>query len=194
VRKWIFGLGNPEKKYFFSRHNAGFLAIDELSRVWKVPIDKSGFMSLYGVKEGRTDIFLIKPLTYMNHSGECVLRFVREFRIKNEDILVVHDDMDLPLGVMRFKRKDGSGGHKGIDSIIQYLNSGEFNRLRIGIGRPPEGVDPVDYVLGNFGKDEKELLKKTFKLLPVAVEVWIKDGIEEAMNCFNNINLYKEIC
>jgi PTH1 family peptidyl-tRNA hydrolase len=193
VKKWIFGLGNPEKKYFLSRHNVGFMCIDELSKIWKVPINKNGFMSFYGVKEGSPQIFLIKPLTYMNHSGECVERFVKEFRIEKGDILIIHDDMDLPLGVMRFKRKNGSGGHKGVESIIQHLNSKEFNRLRIGIGRPPSGVDPVDYVLGNFTKEEIEVLNRTLKLLPVAVEVWVKEGIEEAMNSFNNINLYREI-
>jgi len=193
VKKWIFGLGNPEKKYFLSRHNAGYMSIDELSRTWKVSVNKNGFMSLYGVKEGIPEIFLIKPLTYMNHSGECVERFVREFGVKTSEILVIHDDMDLPLGVLRFKKKNGSGGHKGVESIIQHLNSTEFNRLRIGIGRPPPGVDPVEYVLGNFTKEEREILNRTFKLLPVAVEVWVKEGIEEAMNLFNNINLYREI-
>lgn len=193
MKKWIFGLGNPEKKYLFSRHNVGFISIDELSKIWKIPINKNGFMSLYGIRKEIPEVYLIKPLTYMNHSGECIERFVKEFRIKNEEILIIHDDMDLPLGIMRFKRKDGSGGHKGVESIIQHLNSGEFNRLRIGIGRPPVGTDPIDYVLENFDRKGMEVLKKLLKLLPVAVDVWIKDGIEEAMNCFNNINLYKEI-
>ncbi len=191
MKKWVFGLGNPEKKYILSRHNIGFISVDELSKTWKVPINQEGFLSLYGVREGNPEVFLIKPLTYMNHSGECVERFVREFRIKNEDILVIHDDMDLPLGAMRFKRKNGSGGHKGIESIIQHLDSGGFNRLRIGIGRPPDGVDAIDYVLANFEEKEMDLLKRVLKLLPAAVDVWVKEGIEEAMNCFNNLNLYK---
>lgn len=190
MKKWIFGLGNPEKRYAFSRHNAGFIAIDELAKKWNVEIKEKKFLGIFGVKKGKPEVFLVKPLTYMNHSGECVKRFAEEFDIKIENILIIHDDMDIPLGTMRFKRKNGSGGHKGIESIIQNLGRVDFNRLRLGIGRPPPGVDPVDYVLEKFSEEEGKKFMNVLKLLPLAVEIWITHGISEAMNSFNNTKLY----
>lgn len=192
MSKCIFGLGNPEGKYSGTRHNAGFMAIDRIANYWNVKLNKKGYHAIYGTKVDK-DVYLVKPLTYMNNSGKCVAEFIRGGITSLSDVLIIHDDMDIPLGRMKFKRRDGDGGHKGIRSIIEELGTGEFSRLRLGIGKPPSQVDPTEYVLSEFTEKEFEVFSEVLSLVPSAVEVWCNKGIDEAMNLYNNPEIYKNI-
>lgn len=192
MSKCIFGLGNPEQKYYATRHNAGFMAIDCIARHWDIKLDKRGYNAVYGIKVNK-NIYLVKPLTYMNRSGECVAEFVRNGLTTHSNMLIIHDDMDIPLGVMRFKKKNGDGGHKGVRSVIEKIGTGTFSRLRLGIGKPSANVDPTDYVLSDFTEDELVIFSKVLSLIPEAVERWLDKGIEDAMNAYNDPKIYKEV-
>lgn len=185
----IVGLGNPGPRHLFSRHNVGFCLLDYLSRRKKIPTIKFVDCAVCGCGViGGKDVILARPLTYMNRSGLSVSRLVERYGIEGSRLLVVYDDMDLELGRLRLRPAGGSGGHRGLDSVVNCLGMTEFNRLRIGIGRPPRGMDPADYVLSKFSKAEEKFLQE--EVLPKAaeaVEVYLADGIETAMNKFNNI-------
>ncbi|HUU50056.1 MAG TPA: aminoacyl-tRNA hydrolase [Nitrospinota bacterium] len=165
----IVGLGNPGAQYEITRHNIGFLIIDELALKYKIALDKKGYYSIYGRgKIAEKDVMLVKPVTYMNLSGGAVHSLVKNCSSSLKDLLIIHDDIDIPLGNIRKKTKGGDAGHKGIRSIIQYLESGTFSRLRIGVGRPEKGEDASDY-----------LLEPIFdKYLPIYTEI-IKKSADE---------------
>jgi len=183
--KIIVGLGNPGKEYKNTRHNIGFMALEELTSRYPVEKQDSKFDAIIGhirIKANR--VLLVKPLTYMNLSGNSVQAIVHWHKLNLEDLMVVYDDMDLPLGTLRIRAEGGSGGHKGMKSIIDRLASSEFARTRIGIGRPADR-DAVDWVLGRFAGEEKEQAENSIKCAADALEKWVGSGIVEAMNAYN---------
>ena len=184
----IFGLGNPGNKYEQTRHNVGFHAIDVLARKNNIKLNKVKHRGLCGegFLEG-TDkrILLVKPQTYMNSSGECVLSVVEWYKLDLSQILVVYDDADLPAGWLRLRREGSSGSHNGMKSIIYQLIDDGFPRVRIGIGKQPEHMDLADYVLSRFYDDEIEAMDKAVLLAADACEGIIKFGMDRAMNMFN---------
>lgn len=192
--KCIIGLGNPGPKYAYTRHNAGYMVVDEIARLHGSVFRESGFSMLSSMQitsEG-TDVcaLLIKPLTYMNLSGVAVAQVVREHQLSPGELLVIHDDMDLPFGKIRFKRSGSSGGHRGIESIIAHLGSNEFARLKIGIGRPEPGVDPAEYVLQPFS--ETSAINRLLRLSAEAALYALRHGLDQAMNRYNGASLSEE--
>jgi len=182
MKRWlIVGLGNPGREYALSRHNIGFLVIDLLKERWGIKL-RPWRESLLGEGEG---ILLAKPLTFMNRSGEAVEGLQREWGIPIERILIVHDDIDLPFGRLRIKRKGGAGGHRGVESIILLLGRDDFPRLKIGIGRPPPQQEVTDYVLGRFSEEEYKTLPSLLERAKDAIYTIISEGLEQAMNLFN---------
>jgi len=182
----VVGLGNPGKHYHLSRHNAGFMVIDKIAEKTGVSVEKKGFISLYGkgLIENK-EVILAKPQTYMNLSGEAVLEFVEFFKIPVEKTIVIHDDLYLTPGTLRIKRGGGSGGHKGISSIMGALGSGDFIRIRIGIGKSAQKWHATDYVLSPFEDHEKETVEGAMERAVDAVCVVVDKGVESAMNIFN---------
>ena len=183
--KIIAGLGNPGVRYQWTRHNVGFQALDRLAELKRIVIATRRFKSIYG--RGRIDsqeVLLVKPHTFMNLSGEAVKRVVDFFGASPEDLIVVHDDLDLPLGKLRFKQKGGDGGHQGIRSIVETLGSNTFLRLKIGIGRPPEGRDPADYVLEVLDKSERGDFDHVASWAAESLVILLLEGLPKAMSRF----------
>lgn len=185
--KVIVGLGNPGKKYEPTKHNVGFWAVDQLSDRWNVPFQKEKWHSQVaeGMVQGEK-VILLKPLTYMNLSGEAVGAVVRFFQLEWEDLLVIYDDMDIPLGQLRLRQKGSAGGHNGIKSIIEHLGTKQFNRIKIGIDRPPARMSVVDHVLSPFSEDDHVLAADAAINAAKATESWLTDGFLIAMNKFNS--------
>jgi PTH1 family peptidyl-tRNA hydrolase len=183
--KIIVGLGNPGVQYRMSRHNIGFQILDRLAQISHLSIHTKRFKSLYG--KGSIDsqqVVLTKPITFMNRSGEAVKKTTDFFQLGVEDLVVVHDDLDLPFGRLRFKRRGGDGGHQGVRSIIESLGENNFLRLKVGIGRPPEGMDPAEYVLEAFDKTEQSRLDQVVSQGAESLRVMLLEGLEMAMNQF----------
>lgn len=184
--KIIIGLGNPGRKYAHTRHNAGFLAVDELADRLHITIAQKKHHSL--VAKSRIDAveaILAKPQTYMNESGRAVSAIFRDAYAAISDLVVIHDELDLPPGTVRLKIGGGHGGHNGLRSLIEYLGSPDFIRVRIGIGRPAPGMDSADYVLGPFAADERKLASEAFAKAADAVFCVVQEGPHRAMNMFN---------
>lgn len=184
--KLIVGLGNPGKKYEFTKHNVGFEIIDLLHD--EISAGKSGRQNLSLVSKGLLEaekLILAKPQTFMNSSGAAVASLMSEYNVSLEDLCVIYDDLDLDLGVLRIRSKGSAGGHKGMKSIIGSLGSQLFPRLRIGIGQPPGRMDAIDYVLRKFSKKQREQLEHVEHMAVDAVKTMILDGAESAMNRFN---------
>lgn len=184
--KVIVGLGNPGREYDRTRHNIGFMIIDELAEHLMISLDKTKFNGIYGVGTVKGEkVILLKPLTYMNLSGESLKPLMSYYDVSPEDILVIYDDLDLPSGKVRLRTKGSAGGHNGIKSIVQHLKTQEFNRIRVGIDRPTNGMKISDYVLGKFTNEEmvdmKEAIDKSIK----ASEDWIHTPFLEVMNRYN---------
>lgn len=186
--KLIVGLGNPGPKYEATRHNAGFLAVDALAETLGVSFGASKYRcELAELRHPAHDkVFLLKPQTFMNLSGESAGSFAAFYKIAPADVLAVYDDLDLPPGRLRFATKGGAGGHNGVKSLIQAFGTPEFPRLKIGIGRPlhPDH-EVVDYVLQKFPKEERECFDKTLKLAVEALQLYLERGVAEAMNAYN---------
>ncbi|MGE5620667.1 MAG: aminoacyl-tRNA hydrolase [Sphingomonadaceae bacterium] len=183
--KLVIGLGNPGSRYAATRHNVGFMALDRLARKHGASITKrqcNALTALATVSGQR--VCLAKPQTYMNLSGESVACLARFYRIAPEDILVIYDDRDLPVGKLRLRERGSAGGHRGMQSIIATLGTSDFPRLRIGIGRPSE-MDAVDHVLGQFSAEERSVMDEALDRAVEAVEVALGEGLEAAMNRFN---------
>ena len=183
--KIIVGLGNPGVQYRMSRHNIGFQILDRLAQISHLSIRTKRFQSLYG--KGSIDtqqVILAKPITFMNRSGEAVKKATDFFQLGVEDLVVVHDDLDLPFGRLRFKRRGGDGGHQGVRSIIESLGENKFLRLKVGVGRPPEGMDPAEYVLEAFDKMEQSRLDQVLSQGAESLRVMLLEGLERAMNQF----------
>jgi len=183
--KLIVGLGNPGIPYRMTRHNIGFQVVDRLAKINHIPIRTKRFKSLYGT--GWIDsqqVVLVKPMTFMNRSGEAVKKAADFFCLRMEDLVVVHDDLDLPVGRLRFKQRGGDGGHQGVRSIIERMGENNFLRLKVGIGRPPQGVDPAEYVLETFDKVELSHLDQILSQAAESLRVMLLEGLEKAMNRF----------
>jgi len=199
----IVGLGNPGKEYLHTRHNLGFRVVDALSNQWGIKLTRHKCLSLIGEKKlssiscrktfKRTSdalskslslqtIVLAKTLTFVNGSGEAVKSLSDWLKIKREEILVICDDFNLQKGKLRLKKDGSSGGHKGLESIIESLSSREFPRLRLGIGRPEEDFEPAEYVLEKFSEEEESLVDEMIGRACQAVETIITEGIEAAMS------------
>lgn len=184
----IVGLGNIGTKYDHTRHNVGFDVIDFISKEYNININRQKFKGTYG--EGiiaDEKVILLKPSTYMNLSGESVREVVNFYKISNKNIIVIHDDISLPLGKLRIRQKGSAGGHNGIKNIISNLNTDEFARIKVGVGQP--NVDLVSYVLGKFNKEETEHIQKVFKIAADATHCIINEDIVEAMNEFNGLDI-----
>ncbi|KYG58637.1 aminoacyl-tRNA hydrolase [Planococcus maritimus] len=184
--KMIIGLGNPGKPYEETRHNIGFQVIDQLASEWNAPLTQSKFKGMYSVvhrPEGK--VMLVKPLTYMNLSGECIGPLMDYYNVDLEDIVVIYDDLDLPTGQLRLRQKGSAGGHNGIKSLIQHLGTQQFNRMRIGISRPPQGMKVPDYVLAKFGSEERPLMQEAVEKSADACNYWLSKPFNEVMNEYN---------
>ncbi len=185
--KLVAGLGNPGPRYAQSRHNIGFAVVDELARRWAAELSRYDrhFEGLVGAAAaaGQT-VLLLKPATYMNESGRSVAAVWRFYKLAAEDILVVHDDLDLPVGQLRLRAAGSSGGHKGMDDVLRHLGTDTVPRLRIGIGKVRRDVT-VEYVLSRFEPEERPVMEATVGRAADAVECWLTRGVAAAMNEFN---------
>jgi PTH1 family peptidyl-tRNA hydrolase len=185
----VVGLGNPEPKYDRTRHNIGFAAIDAIARVWHVSLsERRQFQGCLGehVWQGHK-IWLLKPLTYMNRSGQSIRAVVDWFKLSPAAVLVIYDDMDLPVGRIRLRQSGSAGGQNGMKSAIAHLGTEQFPRLRIGIGRPKPATDEsISHVLGRFAPNEESAIAQVLDLVVQAVETSVRQGVEQAMNLYNN--------
>ncbi len=192
--KLVVGLGNPGREYEETRHNAGFLVLDYLAREEGLTFTRSKFQALLarGSIAG-TDVLLVKPLTYMNLSGLAVAGLLRWYKLDSRhDLLVVSDDLDLPLGRLRVRMRGSHGGQRGLLSIIKELGSAEFTRLRLGIGRPGESEDAKEHVLSTFDPQEEPMLDEVILAAADAVRTWLSQGPIETMNRFNGFDARPE--
>ncbi|MBN2981225.1 aminoacyl-tRNA hydrolase [Cohnella algarum] len=184
--KWIVGLGNPGSEYEATRHNAGFMVIDELARRWQTNVGQSKCKALIGeARVGGTKVALLKPMTYMNLSGESVRAFMDYYKARLEDAIIVYDDLDTETGRIRLRYQGSAGGHNGIKSIIQHTGTQTFNRVRMGISRPQPGFRIVDYVLSPFAKAEQPDVRKMVEEASDAIEYSLAHPFEETMAKFN---------
>jgi len=182
----ILGLGNPGEEYRFTRHNMGFVVVDRLARTHGIPLEKRKFNVLFGRgKVGSQSVILAKPMNYMNRSGPAARDLAFFFKIGIQEVLVIHDDIDLVFGQIKIKEKGGNGGHNGVKSLIEALGSGEFTRLRVGIGRPQTRQGVKAYVLARFDAQQKTLLEDVVSNVQDAVETILFKGVPEAMNRFH---------
>lgn len=191
--KLIVGLGNPGRGYAHNRHNVGFVCLNHFARTQGIRFDRKQGKARIGTGEvAGSKVLLARPQTYMNLSGQSVSRLMKKFNINLNDLLVIHDDLDLPLGKIRLRHGSSSGGHKGIDSIISSLGSQDFTRLRVGIGRPTtEGLAPtseadiIAYVLSNFTSEEKQIVVQVIPRAGEAIYCLLSQGLAVAMNKYN---------
>lgn len=184
--KLIVGLGNPGKQYANTRHNVGFEVISELSNRLNIPLDQTKFHGVYGIGHYKGEkVILLKPLTYMNLSGESIGAVMDYYDIDLENLLVIYDDLDLPVGKIRLRQKGSAGGHNGIKSTVAHMGSQQFNRIRIGIDRPLNGRSVPDYVLGNFHKEEQPIVLEAVRRSAEACEAWLERPFLQVMNEFN---------
>ncbi len=182
----IVGLGNPGKNYINTRHNIGYMVIDEFARNKNIKIDNKKFNSLYAkVKIDGNDLILVKPETYMNLSGEAIIKFINFYKIDKNDILIVYDDMDLNIGKYRLRSKGSSAGHNGIKNIILNLNTENFKRLKIGISKDKE-IDTKNYVLSKFKNEQLEQLKPVLEITNKILEDFIEKDFDTLMNKYNH--------
>jgi PTH1 family peptidyl-tRNA hydrolase len=184
--KLFVGLGNPGKEYEQTRHNVGFMVVDELAKRWNTSFQATKFrgMMASAIISGEK-VALCKPLTYMNLSGECVRPLMDYYDIDVDDVIVIYDDLDLPPGKIRLRMKGSSGGHNGIKSLIHHLGTQEFKRIRIGIGRPDNGQKVTDYVLGRFAKEESSAVTEAVLRAADACEKAVTTPFLQVMNEFN---------
>jgi PTH1 family peptidyl-tRNA hydrolase len=211
--KAIVGLGNPGPRYQQTRHNAGWMVVDRLAARWPCGrAEKTGNAEVRRCTVDGETVLLVKPLTYMNESGRAIRPLIERDRLRPEEILVIYDDMDLALGRIRVRPQGSSGGHGGIKSIQEHLaqlsrrtSAGSaapetdgagpraaapapaFPRIKVGIGRPPPGMDPIDFVLAGFTPEELAIVGPALALAADAAECWLREGIEVAMNRFNGL-------
>lgn len=183
--KIVVGLGNPGQEYSATRHNIGFMVIDKLAERWAVTSWRDRYNAEVAEYRGEETVLLVKPQTFMNLSGRAVVPLAAFYKVAYEDIIVIYDDLDLPAGRLRLRLKGGSGGHRGIESLLYESGKDDFSRVRIGIGRPPEGWETANYVLGRFTVEEMPLISQALGQAADAVDCIIKDGFTKAMNQFN---------
>lgn len=182
----IIGLGNPGKKYEHTRHNAGFDAIDFLSKRHNISVTKIKHKSLIGEgRIGAEKVVLIKPQTYMNLSGEAVLSAVQFYKVDIENVIVLYDDIDLDIGKLRIRKKGSAGSHNGMKSIIKCLGRQDFPRIRIGVSKPEEGMDLADFVLSRVPKDKQMDMDSVIEKAADTIDEIINSDIDKAMNIYN---------
>ncbi len=184
--KVVVGLGNPGRRYDKTRHNVGFEVLDELARRHNAPAARLKFeaeSTEVTIADEKT--LLVAPQTYMNLSGRSVGKCVRFFQLPLDDLIVICDDMNLPLGRLRLRPEGSAGGQKGLENTIAQLASQKFSRMRIGIGRPANGIDATGYVLSRFRREEQDVMDQTIQLAADGIETWIREGLEATMNQFN---------
>jgi PTH1 family peptidyl-tRNA hydrolase len=182
----IVGLGNPGAKYDRTRHNIGFDCLNRLHASMGSPSLQAKFEGQFAKgRIGQRDVCLVWPLTFMNCSGRCVSQFARFYKVELENILVICDDLSLPLGKLRIRKSGSSGGQKGLNDIIQSLGTQDVTRLRIGIDPTPAHWDTADYVLSKFSASERAIVDEGLFRANEAIAIWLKEGVDSAMNIFN---------
>lgn len=183
----IAGLGNPGREYENTRHNTGFMVIDEAARKYNINVTEKKHKALIGKGIiGGQKVILVKPQTFMNLSGESIREAVDYYKIdERTELIVVSDDISLAPGAIRIRKKGSAGGHNGLKNIILHLGHGEFQRIRMGVGEKPPEYDLIDYVLGRFGEEDAKLIKESVKEAARAIETMITEGADAAMNKFN---------
>ena len=185
--KLIVGLGNPGREYELTRHNIGFMAIDELAKRWNISLNEQKFKGVFGAGFVNGEkVILLKPLTYMNLSGESIRPLMDYYKIDVEDFVVMYDDLDIPVGKLRLRMKGSAGGHNGVKSTISHLGTQEFQRIRMGIDRPKNGMKVVDYVLGRFTSEEIPDVNHSIEKAADACEEWLNKPFLQIMNTFNS--------
>lgn len=191
IPELIVGLGNPEPKYDQTRHNIGFTAVDELARIWQMPLkENKRFQGLFSEGTvGGQKVRLLKPLTYMNRSGQSVRAVTDWYKVPPQSVLVIYDDMDLPVGRLRMRLSGSAGGHNGMKSIIAHLGGKDFPRLRIGIGKSNGNKGTVSHVLGKFAPEEIKVIDEILYVSVKAIELSLKEGIERSMNRYNGFSI-----
>ena len=191
----IVGLGNPGPEYRKTRHNIGFWVVNLLAEHWGITLSRRAFLSVVGEAQWRGGkILLLEPQTYMNRSGEAVAKVCDFYRLDLADLVIVHDDLDLPCGQLRIKRGGGgAGGNRGVASIIEMLGSKEFIRVKIGIGRPPGRRDPAHFVLQPFTPQEEAFILPAVDRAVRAIEAILSEGVEKAMASFHSADQKKEL-
>jgi len=184
--KWIVGLGNPGSAYRHNRHNVGFMVIDRAAEQWNISVTHSKFKALVGEGHVKGEkVFLLKPMTYMNLSGESMRAFMDFYKASLEDCIIVYDDMDTPFGQIRLRYQGSAGGHNGVKSIIQHTGTQTFNRIRVGVSRPAPGFSIVDYVLADFTKEESLTLPETVQKAVDALQYALDYSFDKTMAKFN---------
>ena len=183
--KIIVGLGNPGKKYEKTRHNTGFLVIDKVLKKLNIQLDKEKFNASYTIYNHKGEkIYFVKPLTYMNNSGEAVSQLMKYYGLEISDLIVIHDDLDLPVGKIRLRMKGSCGGQNGVRNIIDLIGSEEFNRIRIGIGKDKQ-IDTIDYVLGKVKKEDLEIYEDSLNRACEAIIYSLDNNFSLVMTKFN---------
>ena len=185
--KLIVGLGNPGREYELTRHNIGFMAIDELAKRWNISLNEQKFKGVFGAGFVNGEkVILLKPLTYMNLSGESIRPLMDYYKIDVEDFVVMYDDLDIPVGKLRLRMKGSAGGHNGVKSTISHLGTQEFQRIRMGIKSKKNGMKVVDYVLGRFTSEEILDVNYSIEKAADACEEWLNKPFLQIMNTFNS--------
>ena len=182
----VVGLGNPGSKYAETRHNIGFWSIERIAAEHSIDVSARNKATVVGegvIAERR--VVLVRPKTFVNRSGEAAKYLLARYRISSDKLLIIYDDINLPLGKLRLRARGSAGGHNGIRSIIETLGSEEFPRLRIGIGRPPAGQDQISYVIGAMSPEERQVADEMLEMVTQAVSAILTDGIDAAMSRFN---------
>ena len=184
----IVGLGNPGKQYEQTRHNIGFDVIDYMANKYNIDVNREKFKGIWG--EGFIEnkkVILLKPLTYMNLSGESIRELANFYKLEDDEIIVVYDDISLDIGRLRIREKGSAGGHNGIKSIIQNLGGDKFPRVKVGVGQPKDNL--VNHVLGKFSKEDREHIEKVIPVVSDAIVEIVKNDAKESMNKFNGVNI-----
>lgn len=182
----IVGLGNPEPEYSMTRHNMGFDVINKIAEKYKIKVEKKGFKSLYGIGKIKNEkVILCKPQTYMNLSGDAIWEIERFYKISPDKLIVIYDDIDLPISEIKIRKKGGPGTHNGMKSVVHMLQSEEFPRIRVGTGKPENKEDMIEYVIGKLNYTEYEKYISGIEKAKEAVEEIIEKNIDLAMNKFN---------
>lgn len=182
----IVGLGNPTSKYAGTRHNIGFSVITQIADMNRIDMNIKDHKAICGKGYlGGEKVLLMEPQTYMNLSGEAVRAAMDFYKLSNEDLIVIYDDISLDVGQLRIRKKGSAGGHNGIKSIIAHLNTDEFMRIKVGVGNKPDGWDLADYVLGRFQDEELPMVRESVKLAADACETILTESIDVAMNQYN---------
>lgn len=192
IPELIVGLGNPEPKYDNTRHNIGFAVVDELAKVWQMPLkENKRFQGLFaeGIVGGGHKVRLLKPTTYMNRSGQSVRAVTDWYKVQANSVLVIYDDLDLPVGKLRIRLSGSAGGHNGMKSIIAHLGVKEFPRLRIGIGKSDGKKNTISHVLGKFAPQESQVIAEVLYTSVKAIELGLKQGLEQSMNRYNGFSI-----